>query len=50
MFAQWPPLGYNFQQNTILRWYGVRAARNPACPACGDQMQQPIAGEDFSGR
>ena len=49
IFAKWPPLGYSFQQNTILRWYGVRVSRNPACPACGNQTQQSVEGEDFFG-
>lgn len=49
MFAKWQPLGYGFQQNTILRWYGVRVNRNPKCPACGEQTQTPVEGEDFFG-
>jgi molybdopterin-synthase adenylyltransferase len=47
IFAKWQPLGYGFQQNTILRWYGVRVNRNPNCPACGEQTQAPVEGEDF---
>ncbi len=49
MFAAWSPLGYSVQQNTILRWYGVRTTRNPACPACGEQTQTPVEGEEFFG-
>lgn len=49
IFVKWPPLGYGFQQNTILRWYGVRATRNPTCPACGEQTQKTVEGEDFFG-
>lgn len=49
LFAKWPPLGYSFQQNSILRWYGVRVNRNPTCAACGDHTQAPVEGEDFFG-
>lgn len=30
------PLGYNVNEMSIMRWYGVELDRNPACAVCGD--------------
>jgi molybdopterin/thiamine biosynthesis adenylyltransferase len=35
LYAEYPPLGYSFNKSAILRWYGVRVARDKECLACG---------------
>ena len=35
-FANLEPLGTGVTDMAILRWYGLPADRNPACPDCGD--------------
>jgi molybdopterin/thiamine biosynthesis adenylyltransferase len=35
-FAKLEPLGYNVDGLHVLRWYGLPAKRDPACPVCGD--------------
>ncbi len=35
LYEEYPPLGYNFNKSAILRWYGVRVARDSSCLACG---------------
>lgn len=31
------PMGFRFDRSSIMRWYGVRVPRDPACLACGLQ-------------
>ncbi len=35
-YAKLEPLEFNIGGMHVLRWYGVAAQRNPACPVCGD--------------
>lgn len=35
-YAQLDPLEFSIGGMHVLRWYGVAAERNPACPVCGD--------------
>jgi len=35
IYDQWPKMEYFFNKNTILRWYGVKAERDPGCLVCG---------------
>jgi len=34
--AKFTPLGNEIDGLHIMRWYGITAERNPACPVCGD--------------
>jgi hypothetical protein len=35
-FAKLNPMVFGVDEMSILRWYGLPAERNPACPSCGD--------------
>jgi len=40
-YAEWPAMAYGSAGLAVLRWYGVRAARNQACPVCGASEDLP---------
>jgi molybdopterin/thiamine biosynthesis adenylyltransferase len=42
-FAGLEPLGCGVDGLRILRWYGIPAEKDPACPVCGDFMSQLVA-------
>jgi molybdopterin/thiamine biosynthesis adenylyltransferase len=35
-FADFSPMGFGVAAMAIMRWYAVRAARNPLCPTCNE--------------
>ena len=35
VYSQWPKMEYNFNKQTILRWYGARIRRDENCLVCG---------------
>jgi len=35
IYNAWPPMEHYFNRNSVLRWYGVRAPRDPDCLQCG---------------
>ena len=39
-YANLAPLAFGVNGMRILRWYGIDLHRNPACPVCGDFVQQ----------
>jgi hypothetical protein len=53
-YADWPPLRFRCDGQTILRCYGVKVARIPNCPVCGQfDADLDVAEEDmqfFAGR
>lgn len=34
IYSPWPTMGYTYNQQTILRWYGARVPKDPMCPVC----------------
>jgi hypothetical protein len=34
-YANWPPMEYFFNRNSILRWYGAQVQRDRNCLVCG---------------
>lgn len=44
-YANLEPLEFGVDGLRVLRWYGVDFERNPACPCCGDFVEQ-LAGQD----
>ncbi|MBM3879456.1 MAG: ThiF family adenylyltransferase [Verrucomicrobia bacterium] len=35
IYRAWPRMEYFYNRNSILRWYGIRTQRDPACLVCG---------------
>lgn len=35
LYRDWQPMGYFYNRNSILRWYGVRVDRDKGCMTCG---------------
>jgi len=42
------PLEYNIDGVRVLRWYGVKAQRQPGCPVCGDYEKHIAAPEEIN--
>ncbi|MBM4360049.1 MAG: ThiF family adenylyltransferase [Deltaproteobacteria bacterium] len=38
-YEAWAPMGFRMNELSVLRWYGVRARRNPSCVECGDGLR-----------
>lgn len=36
-YARWSPMAFGFDKPSVLRWYGARVERDPACPVCGSR-------------
>ena len=41
------PMGFNFGDMSIMRWYGLPMDKDPACPCCGDFASSLAAKENF---
>ncbi len=37
-YKSWPLMQYDFKTPSVLRWYGVKADRKPACLVCGESL------------
>ena len=38
-YAGWAPMGFGFDKPSVLRWYGARVDRDPACGVCGKVVE-----------
>ena len=41
------PMGFNFGDMSIMRWYGLPMDKDPACPCCGDFVRATEEQENF---
>ena len=37
-YQNWPRMGFKWNYPSILRWYGARVERDPACLVCGGHI------------